>query len=60
MTKKVTKDDWRFKDKLREIIKKNIETEPYEGDTVDKEGIVEDLIELLTSKEYSVLNHKKD
>jgi hypothetical protein len=60
MTEKVNFDnDWRFKDKLRDIIKKNVKTEPYEGDEVDKEGIVDDIITLLKSKEYSLLHHIK-
>lgn len=60
MTKKVTKQDWYLKDKFESIIDKNIKTFPYEGDQIDKRAIIEELMELLTSKEYSVLNHTKE
>lgn len=60
MTQKVNFDnDWLFKDKLRCIISKNVTSFPYEGDEIDSEGIVEGIIELLKSKEYSLLHHIK-
>ncbi len=59
MTQKVNLDGWQFKDKLRLIVKNNITSVPYEGDEINKEGIVEDIIELLKSKEYSLLEHTK-
>lgn len=59
-TVKVTREDWLFKDKIKRIIDKNVKTIPYEGDEVDKHAIIEEIVELLTSKEYSVLNHKKN
>lgn len=60
MTKKVKREDWRFWDKVKQIIDKNCKEEPYEGTEVNKNGIVEELKELLTSKEYSLLHHKKN
>lgn len=60
MTKKIKKFDWSFEDKIKTIINKNVKTEPYEGDTVNKAAIVEEIMELLTSKEYSLLRHTKD
>lgn len=59
MTKKVDLDHWWFKEKLRKIVNDNVKTIPYEGDEVDKNGIVEGIITLLKSKEFSLLEHKK-
>jgi len=59
MTKKVEKDDWWFKDKLRKIIDKNCEEVEWEGTIVHKQEMVNEIMELLTSKEYSLLNHTK-
>lgn len=58
-TEKVDSNDWRFKDKVEKIIESNITKIPWEGDEIDKRGIVEDIIELLTSKDYSLLHHIK-
>lgn len=59
MTEKVDLNHWRFKDKLKDIVNRNVQTIPYEGDEVDKDGIVDDTILLLSSKEYSLLHYKK-
>lgn len=59
MTKKVNPDSWQFKDKIKEIINRHITSEPYEGDTVDRNGIIDGIVDLLKSKEYSLLHHTK-
>lgn len=58
MTEKVKPCDWLFKDKIAKIVSKNCKEIPYEGTEVDKNSIVEEIMNLLTnSKEYSVLRH---
>jgi hypothetical protein len=61
MTKKIDLDkDWGFRNQLAKIVEKNCEKIPYEGTTVDKEGIVNDIIEFLNTNHYSVLHHIKN
>lgn len=57
-TRKVTREDWRFREELEKIVESGCKEVPYEGTDVDKSGIVEDIMELLTSKKYSLLNHE--
>ncbi len=54
-----TIENWDFQDKIRRIIDKNCTEVPYEGTEVDKQGIVDDIAQLLSSPQYSVLKHIK-
>lgn len=59
MTKKVKREDWWFRDKIRKIVESNCVEVPYEGTEVNKTGIVDGIMDLLTTtKEYSLLSHK--
>lgn len=58
-TEKVDVNSWLFRDKLESILRKNIKEIPYEGTEVDRQAIIDDICELLSSKEYSLLKHTK-
>jgi hypothetical protein len=58
-TKVNTNNDCEFRSKLEKIINRNCKEIPYEGTEVDKQGILEDVINLLNSPEYSLLKHTK-
>jgi hypothetical protein len=60
MTEKVTKENWELKDKLEKIISNNCKEIPYEGTEINKYGIIEDIMELLDSKEYLLQRHTKN
>lgn len=59
MTTKIDPSNWEFRNKVEKIINDNVKSFPYEGDEINRSGIVEDIIELLSSKEYSLLKHTK-
>ena len=67
-TSKVDLDaDWLLRDKLKKLVDKNVTSEPYEGDTVDKNGIIDDIFSFFKEKHenfgttttYSILKHVK-
>lgn len=59
MTVKINSDDYYFRKLLQDIVDRNVKTIPYEGDEINKSGIVDDIMDLFKSKEYSLLKHSK-
>jgi len=60
-TSKVSQNDYILKEKLLKIIDNNCKEIPYEGIDLDRDDLVWDIMELLTSsKEYSLVRHTKE
>lgn len=58
-TVKVKENDYWFRKKLEDIIDNNCKEIPYEGTEIDKSNIVSEIMSLINTKEYSLLNHQK-
>ena len=58
-TTKVDYSDWWLRDKLKSIVDRNVKSIPYEGDEVDKDGIVDGILYFFKENHYSILKHEK-
>ena len=59
-TSKVIAEDYKLQQELEKIIDNNCVEIPYEGTQVNKYDIIDDIMQLLTSKEYSLVRHTKE
>ena len=59
-TSKVIAEDYKLQQELEKIIDNNCVEIPYEGTQVNKDDIIDDIMQLLTSKEYSLVRHTKE